>query len=407
MRAPLLAGLDLSGRHFSLAVARPQEEGRGLLLMAAESVPARGVQRGVLSDPVECAEAVSRLVRQAEKSASGRVSSVWCTFLGNHLKCFNAAASVPVPDPAAGITERVVEEAVQSCRTLSLDYDRQILHAFDRDFSVDGQPGVRNPVGLHGKKLSAELHLVTVPALSVQNLVKILNRSGLEVQGFVLPALAASEAVLAELDKDLGVIVVRIGDYETQAVLFSDGAPRQIACFPWGVERLVDGLSRALHAPRVSVEQLLQEVDSIEESALASERPLPVRGGTVTRTFTQGQVAGLLAARLRELIQRIGKRLTPTPEYYGSSSGLVMVGNLSRLDGFLEMAEKLLNLPVRMGTARGIRLGERVSLKEHHTAAVGLLHAGNKKRTSSSRPWPLPPWLKGVEKVRRLVADYF
>ncbi len=406
MKPKLLAGLELGARQFTVAVGQPQERHQ-LLVQAVESIPAQGIQKGVISDPIECADAVARLIRQAEQTLSAKVTSVLTAFPSNHLRSYNANASIPVPDPGHGISMQDVEKAVSSCRTLSVDYDRQILHAFERGFAVDDQSGVKNPVGLSGKKLTSELHLVTVLNLSAQNLVRVLNRSGLEVEGFILPGLAAADAVLSPLDRDLGVILIRIGDFETQALLFADGIVRETFLFPWGTDDLIEGLARSLKLSKISVEQLLGQLRSLEVRPERASGKLQVKGGSLTRDFTQGEVLDLLGGRLKEFLTKIQKRLSASATYFDSTSGIVMVGGLSRLDGFLELAEGILNLPVRLGTIREIELHPGLALKTHHTTAVGLLRHGKQKRLTAARPWPLPPWLKGVDRLRHLVREYF
>jgi len=171
-KPPILAGLELGPRQFALAAGQMQDRQR-LAVQAVESVPARGFEREGLTDPAECADAVSHLIRQAERSVAARLLSATVSFPGNHFKSFNASASIPIPDRGVGISREDVERVIRTCRSLSLDYDRQILHSFERSFSVDGQTGVKNPVGFFGRKLGVDLHLVTALNLGMQNLTRV------------------------------------------------------------------------------------------------------------------------------------------------------------------------------------------------------------------------------------------
>ncbi len=176
-----VAGLELGARQFVLAVGSLEERHR-LVVRALEEIPAHGIERGILSDPVECTDTVAHLLRQVEKALSSKVTTALVAVHGNHLKSSNASALIPIPDPTVGISRRDVERALTSCKTLSLEYDRQILHTFVRGFSVDGQSGIKDPVGLSGTKLGVELHLVTAQNLAIQNLTRVLHRAGLEVK---------------------------------------------------------------------------------------------------------------------------------------------------------------------------------------------------------------------------------
>lgn len=420
-RTGILAGLELGSRQFTAAVGRLREQ--RLVLEAVESVPSRGFEREGLSDPVECADAVARLIRQVERNGSFRVSSAAVAFPGNHLKSFNASASIPVPEPGVGITRQDVEQAVNTCRSLSLEYDRQVIHSFERGFAVDGQSGIRNPVGLAGKKLTVELHLVTALGHTAQNLSRVLSRAGLEVEGFLMPALGAAEAVLPDLDRDLGVILIRIGDFHTEAVLFNDGQVRETFLAPGGAEDLIESLSRNLKLPRVAAEHLLGQVRTLEEqpalvsadgpAAAAGSRAdwasLPLRAGTASsaRSFPQGQVVQLVRTRLKELLQRIHRRLSASPLFLDCASGIVMVGHWTRLDGFLEMVEEGMNMPVRLGTVKEVEVAPGLNLSSRDVAAIGLLRHSAKARAAAGNAPPRRPWLKPFEKVQRLLQDYF
>lgn len=402
----LIAGLELGEREFILAVGRVQDR-RPLLVEAMEAIPACGMKRGTLTEPIECADAVARLIRRAEEALPFKVSSALVAFPSNHLKCYNATASVPVPDSKSGVTRRDVDRVLDACRTHHVEYDRQILHAFERGFTLDGQAGIRNPMGMFGTKLSVELHLVTALSVTVANLVRILNRAGLEVEGIVLPGVAVADAVLSDLDRDLGVTLIRIGAHQTELLLFSDGQLRETHLLSGGMEDLADALSRALGLPRAATDQLLEQVRSIEERPERAQIPLKIQSGSLSRSFPQGQVVTLLSGRLRDFIARLRRRLVASSAFLESSAGIVMVGQFARWEGFLELAEGMLNLPVRLGTVREMELGAGVTLRSSHTTALGLLRHGLKRRLTPTQPWPLPLWLKGLDRVRQLVHEYF
>ncbi|GEM_PF-1643733 len=416
-----IIGLELGSRQFTAAVGESQEQ-QPLAIRAIESVPSQGFEKEGLTDPIECSDAVARLLRQLERSISDKITRAAVAFPGSQLKSFNATASVPVTDPATGISRQDVERVISTCRTLSLDYDRQVLHAFERGFTVDGQSGIRNPVGLSGKKLSVDLHLVTAQSSTAQNLTKMLNRAGLEVDGFVLTGLGVSEAVLTDLDRDLGVTLLRIGEFQTEVVLFDDGGAKETFLLPGGTEDLVENLSRSFKLPRVSAEHLLEQVRTLEEPAAVAPdgSPLPSEGraewaavplragvGASVRTFPQGQVVQLVRGRAKELLSRVQRRLSASSTFLDCASGIVVVSSLARLEGFLEMAESMFNMPVRMGTVKGMELPPGVTPRTLDIPAVGLSRYAFRKRAVPGTSWNFPPWLKPLEKFQRLLQEYF
>jgi len=297
---------------------------------------------------------------------------------------------------------------VTTCRTLSLDYDRQILHAFERGFSVDGQSGIKDPVGLSGAKLSVDLHLVTALNLAVQNLTRVLNRAGLEVEQMVLPGLATAEAVLSDLDRDLGVTLIRIGEVQTEVLLFSEGAVRETFLMPWGTDHLAETLSRSLKLPRAAADQLLEQIQTLDIPVRPEPAvPFRIKTGSLSKTIPQDQVVHLVAGRTKDFLGRLRRRLDDSPYSRESSAGIVMVGSFARLEGFLEMAEELLNMPVRLGTTRGIQLDPQVTLGTQHTTAVGLLRHGVRRRLPTGQPLTGSPWLRWLDRTRLLLEEYF
>ncbi len=422
MRKPaLLVGLELGPREFTAAAGELLPDQR-LIVHHVESVPAEGFEKEGLSDPIECADVIARLVRQLERNLPAKISRAAAAFPASHLRAFNASATVPIPDPTGGISRQDVERVVSTCRTLSLDYDRQILHSFERGFSVDGQSGVRNPVGLSGKKLSVELHLVTAPSLAVQNLTRVLGRAGLEVEGFALPGLGAADAVVPDLDRDLGVTLVRIGEFQTEVLLFDGGGVRETYLVPGGIEDLLEVLSRSLKLPRVSTEFLFEQVRTVEEqpavvaadgtAVISDGRPdwasVPLRTGlgAAVRTFPQGQVAQIVRSRAKDLLTRLQRRLSASPLFLDCASGVVVVGHLSRLEGFLEMAEGMLNMPVRLGAVKGMELASGLTPRPQDLTAIGLLRWSARRRTATQLP-NVPAWLRPFEKAQRILQEYF
>ncbi len=402
----LIAGLSLGDRQLTLAAGFVHDQSR-LIVRALQTVPSRGIERGVLSDPIECSDAVARLIREVEKSLSVRISKVTAALQGGGLKSYNADTSIPIPDPTVGISKKEVERVVAACKSLSLDYDRQIIHSFERGFTVDGQAGIKDPVGLSGKKLGAELHLVTAQNLAVQNLLRVINRAGVEVDQLVLPGLAASESVLADLDRDLGVSLVYIGEYQTEGFLFTDGVPRESFLVPWGLDHLAESFSRTLKLPRANAEQLLEQVKTLEMKPEWAAVPLRVQSGSLVRTFPQEQVTSFLSAKSNEFLEKIKRKLEESPFFRESASGVVMVGELAHLEGFLEASEGSLNVPVRLGTVREVEIDSDLELGPQHTTVIGLLKHTFKRQALSRKTAPHSFWKRCADKAHLVLEEYF
>ena len=407
-KIPSIVGLELRDRHFVMAVGIAPDRDR-LIVQALDTIPARGIERGVLTDPVECTDTVARLVRQVEKNIDAKITHAFVALHGSHLKSTTVSAIIPIPDPNVGISRRDVERAVTHCKTISLEYDRQILHAFERGFSVDGQSGIKDPVGLSGTRLGIDLHLITAQTLAVQNLTKVLHRAGIEVGEYVFPPLATAGAVLADLDRDLGVTLISIDEFQTTTAIFTDGAVRETLILPWGMDYIAEALSRSLKLPRAAVDQLLDQLKTLEERPERSAVSLQVKAGSIQRSFPQAEVIQLVVPKIKELLSRIKRRLDECPFFQESAAGITMNGPLASLEGFLETAEGILNMPVRLGTPRDVEVEPQVSLNRMHTTAVGLLHYAVKRRVVPAPAIPSggPPWVVWVERTRKLLEEYF
>ena len=401
-----IVGLALGDRQFTLAVGQILDHGR-LLVKALESIPAQGVERGVLSDAVECSDAIARLVQQAEKTLSTRISKITVAVHGGGLRGGNANASIPIPDPGVGISKKDVERAVSACKTLSLDYDRQLIHTFERGFSVDGQAGIKDPVGLSGKKLGVDLHLMTAQNLLIQNLLKVINRAGVEVENLVLPGLAAAEAVLSDLDRDLGVTLVYIGESQTEILLFTDGAVRETFLVPWGTDHLAESFSRTLKLPKANAEQILEQVKGIEQKPEWAAVPFRFQTGSLVRTIPQEQVAGILTTKSAEFLDKVKHRLEDSTYFRESASGIVMIGELAQLEGFLEASEGALHIPVRLGTIREIEMDSNLELSAAYTVPIGLLRYSAKKHALAAKTAAGPLWRRCLDKAHQIFDEYF
>ncbi|MCM8812219.1 MAG: cell division protein FtsA [Candidatus Omnitrophica bacterium] len=407
MKKPqLIASLALGDKIFTLAAGFIHEQNR-LIVRALESVPSQGIERGLITDPIECSDTIARLVRETEKKLSARILRVYTAIQGSTLTADNASAAIPIPDPTVGISRRDVEKVVNACKTLSLDYDRQIIHTFTRGFTLDGQAGIKDPVGLSGNKLGVELHLVTAQNLAVHNLLKVVNRAGVEVEQFVLPSVAAGEAVLTDLDRDLGVTLIHIGESQTETLLYTDGAVKESVLLPWGIEQLTDSMSRSLKLPKSNAEQIFEQVKTIEKQPEWAATPFTVQAGTLARTVPQEQVSHLLSEKSNEFLEKIRRKLEEIPYFRESAAGVVMVGELARLEGFLEICEQALNMPVRLGIPRGIEVDSDLELKPAYTVVMGLLAHNARRIAASRRALAGPLWRRFLEKSKQVFEEYF
>lgn len=268
---------------------------------------------------------------------------------------------------------------------------------------------MRNPVGLYGGKLEAALHVVTIPTSTYQSWRKALNHAGVEVNHLMLPGPATSFAVLSELDRELGAIVVDIGGSHTDIVCCVDGAIRETLAVPWGGDRMTERLAEKFELPLSAAEQVKLQCNSVELHP-DQEDTIRVSVGQGSRTVAQTQVAALLHEEARALFSEVHQKLEGSHYFREASSGLVATGGTALMEGMLEQAEALCNLPTRLGVLRGVTSPDRVSVTPNASTAIGLVsYQLSLRRTpattlgaSSPRPWG-----RFVQKAKTLLEDYF
>lgn len=409
MRRPLLAGLDV-GTHQITAAVGQLNAAQGVEVIALRTGPSRGLAHGTIVDLADCVDAMARIIRQVEAEAGARLLTAAATIHGPTIRSQTANASLALADATSEIHRRDVERVLTACRAAVASYDRQHLHEFVQRFSVDGQDGVRDPVGLFGGRLEADLHVVTIPASTLQSWRKALNQAGVEVTHLVLPGVATSYAVLTELDRDLGAIVVDIGGAHTDIICWADGAIRETLSVPWGGDRLTQRLADRLELPLAAAESVKLSCNTIEPGTNGDEAVRAPIGPGGSRTVSRREVAELLAREVKVLLTAVRKRLDASRYFREASAGLVVTGGTVLMEGVIELAETICNLPVRFGAPHGITCQPKVTLPPIASTAVGLLTYQLAVRRSPRVPEldsSAHPIGRLVQRARVLLEDYF
>lgn len=407
-RPRLTAGVDIGTHQVTVAVGQPGVT-HPFEIVALRSGPTRGVARGTIVDLADCVEAIARVVRHAEEQAGSRILSAAVTIHGPAIQHRSAQASVTLSGADSEISRGDVARVLAACRTAAASYDRQILHEFVQRFAVDTQDGIRDPVGLFGGRLEAELHLVTLPTTVCQGWRKALSHAGVEVSALVLPGAATASAVLSELDRDLGVIVVDIGGAHTDIVACVDGAIRETLVVPWGGDRFTERIAERFELPLAVAEEAKLQCNAIEV-AEGSEEVVRVAVGPGHRTVPRAELAALLAEETRELFTAVRRQLEASRYFREASAGLVITGGTALMQGVLELAEALCNLPARLGSVHGIACRPELTVSPTAVTAVGLVAyqmTGSPAARASVGTQAARPWGRWVERAKTLFDEYF
>jgi cell division protein FtsA len=367
----LVLGVDAGSAHVvatlaEIAEGEPQVIGVGL-------VPSAGVHRGVIVDMKAVGEAIRQAVEKACQMAEcPGVTRAVVSVSGSHILPLVGSAAVPVHRPSAGVLPEDVRRALDAAAAVELPAGREVIHVAPRSYRLDGSGPMRDPIGLCGRSLEAEVQLITGEALPVQNHLRAVREAGFEVVDYQVAVRAAGEAVLTPQEKEEGVLLLDMGAGTTSVAVYEKGHLFHVAVLPVGGEHITHDIAQLLRVPAGTAEQVKRE-RGWAEPALAPDTTFELvsPSGRKVREVSDKQVAEIIGPRVEEILQMAAG--TVKRSGYGGlfPGGLVLTGGGSRLRGIEAVAADCLCLPTRIGVAQGPLVGE----PELSTAA-GLVRWG-------------------------------
>ena len=377
----LIVGLDIGTSKVVAVVAELSADGR-LEVVGLGSHESRGLKKGVVVNIESTVAAIQRALEEAELMADCKITRVYTGIAGSHIRSFNSTGMVAVKDKE--VTALDIQRAIDTARAMPIPTDQQVLHILTQEFIVDGQDGVREPMGMSGVRLEVKVHIVTGAVSAAQNIVKCVRRCGLEVSDLVLQPLASSLAVLTEDEKELGVCLVDIGGGTTDIAVFREGAIRHTAVVPIAGDQITNDIAMALRTPTADAEELkIRYGCALRQLADAGETiEVPGVGDRPSRQLSRQVLAEVIEPRVEELYSMIQKVLRESGYEELLSSGLVLTGGSSVMQGMVDLGEEIFHMPVRLGVPRYAGGLSDVVRSPRYATVVGLLLEG---RTQTER----------------------
>ena len=378
----LIVGLDIGTSKIVAIVAELTPEGRLDILGIGSHQESRGLKKGVVVNIEATVNAISRVIQEVELMADCKVKEVYTGIAGSHIKSFNSNGMVAIKDKEVSPLD--VERVIETARAMPIPSDQQILHILTQEFIVDGQDGVREPIGMSGVRLEVKTHIVTGAVSAAQNIVKCVRRCGLEVVDLVLQPLASSYAVLTEDEKELGVCLVDIGGGTTDIAVFTQGANRHTAVIPVAGDQITNDIAHALRTPTPEAEEIKVHY-GVALQQLADEDELfevPGIGERGPRRLSRQALVDVIEPRVTELYELIQAELRRSGYQELLSSGIVLTGGSSVMLGMVELGEEIFHMPVRLGIPKYAGSLAEVVQHPRYATAMGLLLEGlaQKKR---------------------------
>lgn len=372
----VIVGLDLGTTKTCVIVGEITDQ--GVDIIGIGSYPSEGLRKGVVVNIDSTVEAIKKAVDEAEHMSGCEISSVYAGIAGGHIKGQNSLGIVAVK--GREVDEEDVQRAIEASKAIAIPTDREILHTLPQNFIVDDQDGIRDPVGMSGVRLEAKVHIVTGAVTSIQNIVKSVNRVGLEINEIILEQIASSEAVLSNDEKDLGVALIDIGGGTTDIAVFTDGSIKHTAVLPVGGNYLTSDIATGLRTPLADAEKIKIKYGCAFSALIAKEETIevPSVGGREPREVSRQILGRIVAPRMEEILTLAYKEIVKSGYEDILAAGVVLTGGTALLEGITELAEQIFNMPVRGGRPTGIGGLNDVVNSPMYATGVGLVLYGSK-----------------------------
>jgi cell division protein FtsA len=378
-----LIGLDIGSTKTCVLIAEiDDDQVRFLALGAAES---KGLRKGLIVNLDSTVSSIRRAVEEAEGVANVPVESAVIGVAGNHVRGVNSRGGVTLSHRARDIEREDVRRAIDAARNISLPDDREVLHVLPHEFLVDAQEGIRDPVGMVGQRLEANVHVVTSSAAATQNLVTAANRAGILISDTVLEPLASAESCLTQDEREMGCCLLDIGGGTTELIVYSGGVVRHTSAVAVGGDHFTNDLAVGLRTPIPEAERIKRHHGCAASSMLLENGAIEIAsvGDRPPRTIFSHMLTDIIEPRAQELLALIRDDLRRAGLDKQIPAGFILAGGGAKLHGLIELAEQSFHLPMRIAEPKGLGdLPEQVAQPEYATV-VGLVMYGAKARRSA------------------------
>jgi cell division protein FtsA len=379
----LIVGLDIGTTKVCVVIGNYNESGQ-LEITGVGTTPSRGLRRGVVINIETTVRSIANAVEAAEMMSGREVHAVYTGIAGGHIEGINSRGVVAVTGKGREITREDVDRVIDAAKAIVIPMDREVLHVIPQEFIVDEQGGIKNPIGMVGVRLEAEVHIITGAVTSAQNIVKCVNRAGFKVNDIALEPLASSKAVLSQDEKELGVLLIDLGGGTTDVLVQLEGAPYHTEVLSVGGDQVTNDVSIMLKTPLDAAEKIKKESGCCYAALVQADEEVrvPGVGGRAPRSIRRQELVEIIQPRMAEMLGMIREQIERKGYLGLLGGGVVLTGGGSLLAGVAELASEIFNLPARIGYP--LRLGGLVEeyYSPIYSTGVGLvLYGAGKKET--------------------------
>jgi len=359
---------------------------KSIEILGVGSHPSHGLKKGSVVNIEKTVQSIRSSIEEAKLMAGiDELQSATVGIAGNHIYCFNSSGVVPVKNRE--ITQSDVDRVIEAAKAVLIPSDREVIHVIPQEFKVDNTSGIKNPVGMCGSRLEVNVHIVTGKTPLIHNLVKCVEQAGLSANSIILQPIASSRSVLSQEEKELGVVLIDIGGGTTDIAVWKDGSLIHSQIIPLGGNHFTNDLAVALKIPHNEAERIKLSHGSVVNTLSSSETYVTVQGlsGTKPREVSLNFVSEVLAARAEELFQVVKDLVQDKNLHDQITGGFVLTGGGALIKKLPEMAEYILEKPVKLGFPQAF--GGMTSAMQHprFSTVLGLLQESKEVSLATTR----------------------
>jgi cell division protein FtsA len=401
-KGKMIVGLDVGTTKVCAIVGEMTDT--GIDIIGVGSCPSEGLRKGVVVNIDNTMESIRRAVDEAESAANCDIRRVYAGVSGGHIKSFNSHGIVAVR--GSEVENADVQRAIEAAKAVKMPTDREVLHILPQTYVVDDQDEIKDPIGMSGVRLEVKVHIVTGAVTSVQNIVRSVNGVGLDVNEVILEQLAASEAVLSDDEKELGVALVDIGGGTTDIAVFSEGSVKYTAVLPLGGSYVTNDIAVGLRTPVTEAEKVKIKYGCACTPMIPQDEMIevPSVGGREPRRVSRQVLGSIIEPRMEEILNLVCREIVKSGYEERLAAGIVITGGTAILEGITELSEQIFNMPVRRGFPHGVTGPVEVNSPLYATG-VGLILYGSRhfSRNGKSEKRYSNVWRKG----KKWFSDFF
>jgi cell division protein FtsA len=411
----LVVGIDIGTTKVCTIVGEVRET--DIYVLGAGIEPSQGMRKGMVTDVTALSAAISSSVHKAEKSSGYEIGRAFVSVAGGHIESINSTGAVGIASNSRGVQLNDLERAMDAARAVTLPHGREILHVIPRNYSLDGQTGLRSPLGMLGFRLEVEAHIITAATASIQNLEKCVENAGVFVDRFILNPLASGDIVLTPDERDAGVMLVDIGGGTTDIAMFIDGSVWHTAVIAVGGQHVTNDIGHGLHLPQELAEAVKLKHGHADPKAISPLEAFPIQpfGEELPSKVQRSDLVHIINARVAEIFELILKEAKRSGYDGLLKAGIVLTGGSSLLPGIKTVAADILKMPVRVAQPENVTGMGDVLKNPAYSTSVGLLKLGLimdleddrraaiRNQPNSHRRFSVGKLLKGM--VERLLPD--